>query len=123
MQFGRGLHCVLERIVHADPRYGQVALSKIDIADGFYRVWLQQANIPKLGAILPTSPHQPSLNAFPLALPMGWVESPPYCTACTTETACDLANSARCAPVGTNHGCAAQPTGWRQWQPHLHPTL
>jgi hypothetical protein len=93
MQFGHALHRVLERIVHADPRYGPVALSKIDIADGFYRVWLQLADIPKLGVILPTSPCQPYLIAFPLALPMGWVESPPYFTACT-ETACDLANTA-----------------------------
>ena len=31
--------------------------------------------------------------AFPLALPMGWVESPPYFTT-MTETACDLANAA-----------------------------
>ena len=41
MQFGRALHRVLERIVHGDPRYGPVTLSKIDIslADGlFYRV-------------------------------------------------------------------------------------
>ena len=93
MQFGRALHRVLERIVRADPRYGPVTLSKIDIADGFYRVWLQLADIPKLGVILPTSPGRPFLIAFPLALPMGWVESPPYFTACT-ETACDLANSA-----------------------------
>ena len=94
MQFGRALHRVLERIVRADPRYGPVALSKIDIVDGFYsRVWLQLADIPKLGVVLPTTPLQPYLIAFPLALPMGWVESPPYFTACT-ETACDLANMA-----------------------------
>ena len=35
-------------------------------------------------------PTQP-LIAFPLALPMGWIESTPYFTA-FTETACDLAN-------------------------------
>ena len=75
MQFGRALHRVLTRIVHADPRYGPVALAKIDIADGFYRVWLRLDDIPKLGVVLPL------LIAFPLALPMGWVESPPYFTA------------------------------------------
>ena len=76
LQFGWALQRVLQRIVEADPRYGPVFLSKIDIADGFYRVWLQLADIPKLGVVLPTSPGQLPLIAFPLALPMGWVESP-----------------------------------------------
>ena len=77
MQFGRALQRVMSKIVHADPKYGPVQLSKIDIADGFYRVWLQLADIVKLGVALPTSYGQPLLVAFPLALPMGWVESPP----------------------------------------------
>ena len=64
---------------------------QIDIADGFYRVWLRTADIPKLGVVLPSTPSQPAIIAFPLTLPMGWVESPPYFTA-LTETACDLAN-------------------------------
>ena len=94
MQFGRALQRVLANVVQADPRYGPVFLSKIDIADGFYRVWLRLSDIPKLGVVLPTSPGQPlpPLIAFPLALPMGWVESPPYFTV-LTETACDLANT------------------------------
>ncbi|KAI2490266.1 hypothetical protein MHU86_24316 [Fragilaria crotonensis] len=75
MQFGRALHRVLKRIVEADGRYGPVYLAKIDIADGFYRVWLQSRDIIKLGVVLPTSPGQPPLIAFPLTLPMGWVES------------------------------------------------
>ncbi|KAI2512410.1 adenylate kinase [Fragilaria crotonensis] len=74
------------------PRYGPVYMAKIDIADGFYRVWLQIADIPQLGVALPNSPGREPLVAFPLALPMGWVESPPYFTA-LTETSCDLANA------------------------------
>ncbi len=77
MQFGRALQRVMTTIVNADPRYGPVYLSKIDIADGFYRVWLQLSHIAKLGVALPTAPGEPHLVAFPLALPMGWVESPP----------------------------------------------
>jgi hypothetical protein len=92
MQFGRALQRVMSKIVYADPKYGPVYLAKIDIADGFYRVWLQIADIRKLGVTLPTSSGQPLLVAFPLALPMGWVESPPYFTT-LTETACDLANN------------------------------
>lgn len=80
MQFGRALQRILAKIVYADPRYGPVFMSKIDVADGFYRVWLQHRDIPKLGVALPTSPGEAplvALVAFPLALPMGWVESPP----------------------------------------------
>jgi hypothetical protein len=91
MQFGRALQRVISQVVRADPRYGDVYLAKIDIADGFYRVWLQTADLQKLGVVLPTSPGRPPLIAFPLTLPMGWVESPPYFTT-LTETACDLAN-------------------------------
>ena len=91
MQFGRALPRVLSKIVHADTRYGPTYLSKIDIADGFYRVWVQLDDIPKLGVALPTASGCYPLVAFPLALPMGWVESPPYFTA-LTETSSDLAN-------------------------------
>ena len=49
MQFGRTLQRIMSQIVHADPSYGPVKLGKIDIADGFYRVWLQFRDIPKLG--------------------------------------------------------------------------
>ena len=83
----------MTNIVHADPRYGPCKLAKIDIADGFYRMWVRIADIVKLGVILPCSHGGPSLVAFPLVLPMGWVESPPYFTV-ITETACDLANAA-----------------------------
>ena len=106
MQFGRALQRVFTSIVRANPRYGPVHLSKIDIADGFYRVWLQLSDIPKLGVILPSHSSSP-LIAFPLALPMGWVESPPYFTA-LTETACDLANAA----------LATRPTLSRLRMPH-----
>ena len=75
MQFGRALERVLTTIVTSHARYGPVHMSKIDIADGFYRVWLSIVDIPKLGVVLPTMPDQLALIAFPLALPMGWVES------------------------------------------------
>ncbi len=97
MQFGRALQCCdFTRIVHADRRYGPVLLTKIDIADGFYCVWLQiEEDIPKLGAALPSAPGCPPLVAFPLTLPMlEWVESPPYFTVVLTGTAFDLANAA-----------------------------
>ena len=92
MQFGRAFQRMLHSIVHSNPRYGPVYMSKIDIADGFYRVWVQTDDIPKLGVALPVPPGHPPLVAFPLALPMGWIDSPPFFTT-LTETICDLANS------------------------------
>ncbi|KAI2494663.1 adenylate kinase [Fragilaria crotonensis] len=92
MQFGRALQRICKRIVHSNPQYGPVKMAKIDIADGFYRVWVQLRDILKLGVALPSAHGQAPLIAFPLALPMGWVESPPYFTA-LTETACDMANA------------------------------
>jgi hypothetical protein len=92
MQFGKAFQRVLSTIVHADPRFGPVHLSKIDLADDFYRVWVQASDVLKLGVALPTSADNVQLVAFPLALPMGWIESPPYFTV-LTETACDRAHA------------------------------
>ena len=92
MQFGKALQRVLSKVVRADPAYGPVHLTKIDIADGFYRIWIQYRDIPCLGVILPPNTADPQ-EALPLALPLGWVESPPYFTS-VTETACDLLNAA-----------------------------
>ena len=95
-QFCRALQRVLTGIVHSDPKYGPPHLAKIDIADGFYRVWIRAADVPTLGGVvLPNSDdaHTSTLVAFPLALPMGWVESPLFFTT-LTETACDLTNRA-----------------------------
>ena len=47
--------------------------------------------MPKLGVALPTSSCAVQLVAFPLALPMGWAEPPPFFTA-LAKMACDLAN-------------------------------
>ena len=103
MQFGRALQRVFTTIIHAHPRYGPVQMAKIDVADGFYRVWVQSSDVSKLGVVLPAAPNCEPLIAFPLALPMGWVESPPYFTA-VTETACDIANASLSRPA-----CQLQP--------------
>jgi hypothetical protein len=91
MQFGHALRRVLYKVRRANPKFGPVYLHKIDIADGFYRVWLQAEAALKLAVVLPSAEGQEPLLAIPLALPMGWVESPPaFCA--VTETAADLAN-------------------------------
>jgi hypothetical protein len=91
VQFGRTLIRVLQDIVYANPAQGPVFLFKLDIADGFYRVWLKPEDIPKSAVSFPTRESEKTVLAFPLALPMGWVESPPYFCA-VTETITDLAN-------------------------------
>lgn len=77
MRFGHALQRILLFLVDAeDPRYGPPQFIKIDITDGFYRLWLATHNIPKLGVVFPTPPGTPMFVAFPLVLPMGWVELP-----------------------------------------------
>ena len=89
---GDTLRLAPRKAMQAHPRYEPVYLAKIDVADGLYRVRVHIDDVPKLGIVLPTAPGNPILIAFPLVLPMGWVESPPYFTA-LTETACDRTNA------------------------------
>ena len=91
MQFGRALERIITQVVRADPRYGPVYFIKIDISDGFYRVFVRADDIPKLGVAFPSLAGEEPLIAFPLALPMGWTESPPYFCS-VTETITDVAN-------------------------------
>jgi hypothetical protein len=94
MQFGRALQCYIHAIIAANPSYGPVYMNKLDVADGYYRIWIRLEDIPKLGIVLPNlTPSSEPLVALPLALPMGWVESPPWFCA-TSETIADLANNA-----------------------------
>jgi hypothetical protein len=91
MQFGKALDRLLFRIRHANPKYGPVYMNKVDISDGFYRVWLAAESAPKLAVVLPCRPGEEPLIAIPLTLPMGWIESPPaFCA--VTETVADVAN-------------------------------
>jgi hypothetical protein len=90
MQFGTALQRAIENIVNANPRFGPVQVCKVDIADGFYRIEVRPADIPKLGVIIPSQTEdQEQLIAFPLVLPMGWKNSPPYFCA-ITETVADV---------------------------------
>jgi len=92
MQFGRTLERILRLVRNANERYGPVYLGKVDLADGFYRVWLAPGTVPKLAVAFPNYAGEEPMVALPLALPMGWVDSVPFFCACT-ETVADLANS------------------------------
>jgi hypothetical protein len=91
MQFGKALKRVLQHIMEADPRFGPVHLIKVDIANGFYRLWVNLHDIPKLAVAIPALDGKEALLALPLVLPMGWTESPPYFCTCM-ETVTDIAN-------------------------------
>jgi hypothetical protein len=92
MQFGHTLERLLSQVVHANPKFGPVHFFKLDIADGFYRVWLRAEDVPILAVSIPALPGEPPLLALPLALPMGWTQSPPaFCA--VTETITDHANA------------------------------
>ena len=91
MQFGKAFRRILQRLVQANPKYGPVHMIKVDILDGFYQIHLNPSDVPALGVAFPPAPNGTRLVAFPLALPMGWVLSPPFFSA-ATETVADLAN-------------------------------
>jgi hypothetical protein len=92
MQFGRALLRILQQIAQSDPRLGPVYLSKIDIADGFYRIAIRSEDVSKLAIMFPTAEGEDQLIGHPLVPPMGWKQSPPLFTA-ATETVADLANT------------------------------
>jgi hypothetical protein len=92
MQFGRALWRILRHIKSANPHHGPIYLSKIDIADSFYRIWVRASDVPKLGILFPAESGEEYLVGFPLALPMGWTESPKIFTA-ATETVADMTNA------------------------------
>jgi hypothetical protein len=91
MQFGKAVERLLQAAVRADPKFGPLLQYKLDILDGFYRIALSTSGVQRLGVMLPGFPGLPPLVAFPLVLPMGWTDSPPF-FCLFTETICDLAN-------------------------------
>ena len=102
MQFGGALGRIMHRIRHAHPRYGPVHLSKHDIKDGFYRMFLRPSDCPRLAVVLPKYDGEEQMVGIPMACTMGWTQSPPTFSA-MSETVADVAYaefaaSPRCAP-------------------------
>ena len=92
MQFGRALERGLHQILTAPEEHGPVYMLKNDLADGFYRIFLEPAGLLALAMVLPVPPGAPPMVAIPLTLPMGWKESPPnFCA--LTETIVDVATA------------------------------
>jgi hypothetical protein len=98
LQFGHALYRILQLLQRADTRRGTTYLAKIDVADAFMRIPLFAPHIAVLGALLPAYVGEEQLVAFPMILPMGWIESPQYLCA-VTETITDMANELFAQPV------------------------
>jgi hypothetical protein len=122
MQFGNALPRLLERLVYCNTCYGPPLMSKIDLADGYYRVPLSADAALSLAVLIPSDTRDTApLEAFPLVLPMGWAHSPPYFCA-FTETIADITNSALRTsipshPLLPNTQCTTKATA-----PQFHPT-
>eukprot|EP00536_Pseudo-nitzschia_multiseries_P007795 jgi/Psemu1/18770/gm1.18770_g len=92
MQFGRTLLPLLTKLHRANNLFGPMYMSKIDLADGFYRVQLKPEDTMKLGVLFPSRKGKPPLIGIPLTNPMGWKSSPPnFCA--FPKTIADLANA------------------------------
>ena len=97
-------------------------MSKIDLADGYYRVPLSADAALSLAVLIPSDTRDTApLEAFPLVLPMGWAHSPPYFCA-FTETIADITNSALRTsipshPLLPDTQCTTEPTA-----PQFYPT-
>jgi hypothetical protein len=100
MQFDRAFLRILQQIAQSDPHVGPVYLSKINIADGFYRIAIHPDDIPKLAIMFPTQDGEKQLISLPLVLPMGWKQSHPLFKA-AMETVADLANTKLQAKVSS----------------------
>ena len=97
MQFGCTLWWLLFCIHNANDLIGPVYILKVNLSDGFYRLWLHPKDTHQLAVLFPSRPNKPDLIGIPLANPMGWVLSPPNISACT-ETIADLQD-----PVAIQH--------------------
>ena len=92
MQFSGVLPWLLWLLQHADSAEGPLFLSKYDLMDGFYCIFLAPDDTLKLAVMMPCYDGETQLAAMPLLLTMGWTKLPPTFSA-TSETAADLTNA------------------------------
>ncbi len=92
MQFGGALQRLFQRIAYCNPAFGPPLLTKVDLADGYYRIPLSSNAALQLAVCLPFDGFEEPLVGVPLSLPLGWSLSPPFFCA-YTETFADLTNA------------------------------
>ena len=67
---------LLQRIHRANAVFGPVYMSKVDLSDCFYWLWLWPEDTLKLAVLFPSCPGEVPLVGIPLTNPMGWCLSP-----------------------------------------------
>jgi hypothetical protein len=72
------------------PEGEHIHLSKMDLADGYWRMVVEPEARWNFAYVMPSPPDEPIRFVIPSALQMGWNESPAYFCA-TTETVRDVA--------------------------------
>jgi hypothetical protein len=55
MQFYKALRRVIRHLKSENPHMSPVYLSKIDIAEGFYRIWVRDSDVLKIDVLFPSS--------------------------------------------------------------------
>jgi hypothetical protein len=86
---------VLKRMLqfmHEVPEEEEIHFSKIDLADGYWRMIVEESSRYNFAYVLPGPPGAPIQLVIPSALQMGWNESPAYFCA-ATETTRDIAQA------------------------------
>jgi hypothetical protein len=74
------------------PAEEHIHFSKMDLADGYWRMVVDPDSRWNFAYVMPTAPGTPTQLVIPAALQMGWNESPAYFCA-TTETTHDVAQT------------------------------
>ena len=54
MQFSRTCHCLLGKIHRSNDHFGPVYISKTDLSDGFYHIWLNPEDTLHLAVLFPS---------------------------------------------------------------------
>ena len=74
------------------PPEEHIHFSKLDLADGYWRMIVEEEQQWNFAYVMPSAPDKPKRIVVPRALQMGWNESPAYFCA-TTETVRDVAQT------------------------------
>ena len=94
MRFSGALLCILKKLLTADPRQGQVYLTKVDLSDAYMRFWVRMEEVLSVAFLIPKkTPSNTQLMVFHLSLPMRYIDRAPY-FCMVTDTVADLANKA-----------------------------
>jgi hypothetical protein len=79
-------------VIATVPPEEHIHFSKLDLADGYWRMVVEDGQKCYFAYVMPGTPGTPTMIVVPRALQLGWNESLAYFCA-TTETICDVAQT------------------------------